>query len=679
MNNSLSSIYKKYQSTFNISFLIILSFLVFENCLHNYFLEVDDFSTLLHSKRRIERIFITNTMGENSGGDYRPLEVLSHQFDRTVYGEDSVLGRHITNLLLHIFNVILVYLLTISLTKNKSIGLISGLLFAVIIMNGSHLTPVAWISGRIDLIVTFFYLLSIIFFTNFLNKDSIIFYIISLFSFGLAILSKEMAFTLPIIILLYWILFCYYKKDTILFSTKRIHNFLKIYILVGIFLVLLGLLVNPNIFAKFLSPDKNLQQITINKIQSIQIIILLGGGIIGALSTLTFIMLKLNLSNKVFSYLTSIIYIFPYFIIMFLYFVLRFTFLGGVGGNYQSSEGNMIFHMGMDTFARDLFGLAGLVWPLKVSYNIFIFNIQIEHSVIFYTLFIVILASLISVLILLFINKLKLLTWSYLWVFITLIPVHNILVNSVNYRPRYLYLPAVGFCIFISVLIHQFMKRKNIFSNISNRILGIFFILFIIVFNSFFIIKNNNSLGVSGKMAEDFVKDMKKSKNEISKNTHLFFVDFPISTISSMDKIYSYAGMYELLNFIFGTEEHKQNYLFSICLFVDDQKENNIKIDWQNKNSFIIHNVDINKFFVLPEELSEKDRKFKKIYGNKSPRLQCFSFKNEIKESKEAIYKVLTLDKRLNNSTVQVILKEPTKNAFFFLYKNSHFFLIKRN
>ena len=168
--DNLKSIYKKHQKVINISLLVLLPIIIFYNSLGNYFSEVDDFNIMHRSERSIVSIFTTNEYGSNSGGNYRPLEVLSHLVDNELYGDSNPFGRHISNLLLHILNGFFVYTLCFYLTKNKFIGLISGLFFSLHISNSNIFSPVTWIQGRLEVLVTFFFLLSIILFIRALNK-----------------------------------------------------------------------------------------------------------------------------------------------------------------------------------------------------------------------------------------------------------------------------------------------------------------------------------------------------------------------------------------------------------------------------------------------------------------------------------------------------------------------------
>jgi hypothetical protein len=594
--NNLSLFYKRYTDFINISLLIILSVIVYYNCLNSYFIENDDFSSLLHADRNISTIFTTNTYGYNVSGDYRPIEVLSHQFDKNVYGDDNAFGRHVTNLIMHILNVILVYILAYYLTRKKTVGLIAGLLFSVSIINSSNLTAVSWISGRVDLFVTFFYLVTFILFLQFLSNNSKTLYILSFFTFVLSLMSKEMAITLPVLILLYLLFpFPYYFKKTL----KEIFHSIK---------------------------------------------------------------------------LAS-----PYFLILFVYIIARFIFLGGIGGHYKEAGGvDVFFKLSPSTFVRDLFGLAGLAWPTGNDFNLSIFNLEINHYVIFYSLF------LIFIIFLLFIRfiivRSRTLSFSFLWIFITVSPAHNLLVSGALYSPRYLYLPAVGFSILIAAVLYKLMQRKNFIPHLQNKIIAPALILFILIVNSILIVRHNEDFVKSGRIAKELVKDLKQYKSEITPNTNLCFITYPISPISPMNNVFAYFAMNEILNYVKSTENNIQEYSYNFLLLLKDSNNSKFKIDWLDKSSFTINikGLKPDNFFFFPAKVSHLDEKIMGIYGRKLvPHVQPISTNTDLVDNKDFLLKNLKLGEHPDEALkidLKGILNNPLKHNLFFLYENGHFF-----
>jgi len=152
----------------------------------------------------------TSGAGRESGF-YRPLVSLSFAIDYKIWGVKPG-GFHFTNFLLHILSAVLVYFIFNLLYGRRAISFFTGLLFAI---HPIQVETVSYISGRSDLLSVFFSLLSIYFFikqdknVNKLRRN--LFYISSLVSLLLAMLSKEIAVIVPLLLLL----ICYFflKND----------------------------------------------------------------------------------------------------------------------------------------------------------------------------------------------------------------------------------------------------------------------------------------------------------------------------------------------------------------------------------------------------------------------------------------------------------------------------------
>jgi tetratricopeptide (TPR) repeat protein len=130
---------------------------------------------------------------------YIPLTFLSYQINFLIGGM-SPFVYHLTNLLLHTANTLLVtgiaYLL---LRGNRIAAIITGLLFAV---HPLHTEAVAWISARKDILSAFFFLLATFLFLLHAEQPSRKRYIGMLLAFLCALLSKVIAVTFPVVILI---------------------------------------------------------------------------------------------------------------------------------------------------------------------------------------------------------------------------------------------------------------------------------------------------------------------------------------------------------------------------------------------------------------------------------------------------------------------------------------------
>ena len=133
---------------------------------------------------------------------YRPVTTLSYMFDY-FFWKLNPFGYHLTNILLHVFNVVLFYLFVLLLLKNDILALFSSLLFAAHPINTA---AVNHISNREELLVVFFLLSAFILFIRhkkYQGFKKTALYAGSCLSFLLAIFSKEMAITFPLMIMLY--------------------------------------------------------------------------------------------------------------------------------------------------------------------------------------------------------------------------------------------------------------------------------------------------------------------------------------------------------------------------------------------------------------------------------------------------------------------------------------------
>jgi len=142
---------------------------------------------------RLKEILTANVMG-----NYHPVTVLLLAVEYLFFGMDAT-GYHILHLLLHLVNVLLVYLVAGQLSRKPEVALVAALLFGI---HPLHVESVAWLSGLKDLLFTAFFLGSWIVYLKFLAGSKGKYYFLSLLLFLLSLLSKPMAVTLPVVLLL---------------------------------------------------------------------------------------------------------------------------------------------------------------------------------------------------------------------------------------------------------------------------------------------------------------------------------------------------------------------------------------------------------------------------------------------------------------------------------------------
>ncbi|MGD0168398.1 MAG: tetratricopeptide repeat protein [Smithella sp.] len=133
---------------------------------------------------------------------WNPLVWLSFMFDYQLHGLNAG-GYHVTNLILHILSTLLLFWLFCRMTGALWRSAFVAALFA---LHPFHVESVAWISERKDVLSAFFWMLTLCLYVYYTEKPVIKRYLPVVFAFVLALMSKPMVVTLPVILLLldYW-------------------------------------------------------------------------------------------------------------------------------------------------------------------------------------------------------------------------------------------------------------------------------------------------------------------------------------------------------------------------------------------------------------------------------------------------------------------------------------------
>lgn len=135
-------------------------------------------------------------------GFWHPLTWISLMFDSQMYGLDAG-GYHITNLILHVLSALLLFWLF-----NRMTGVIwkGAFVAAFFALHPFHVESVAWIAERKDVLSAFFWMLSLCLYVYYTEKPDIRRYLLVIFSFACALMSKSMVVTLPVVMILldYW-------------------------------------------------------------------------------------------------------------------------------------------------------------------------------------------------------------------------------------------------------------------------------------------------------------------------------------------------------------------------------------------------------------------------------------------------------------------------------------------
>lgn len=174
----------------------------------------------------IKNIFCDTVFAQGGQDKFcRPLLNISFALDRLIYNIKPI-GYHLTNLLIHLFNVFLIFFL-LSKYYDKRKTFLIVLLFAV---HPSITQAVAWIPGRNDSLLTLFSVISFLFLHYYINTKKLYCFLVHILSFVCVLLIKETAILLPV----FYIFYLYLKK-----SAKKEYAYIVISSLLVIILYLI--------------------------------------------------------------------------------------------------------------------------------------------------------------------------------------------------------------------------------------------------------------------------------------------------------------------------------------------------------------------------------------------------------------------------------------------------------
>ncbi len=140
------------------------------------------------------------TQPQNAG--WNPMTTLTHMMDVKIFGLNPRF-HHLINVFFHCANVALVFLL---LRKATGAPWPSAAVAALFAIHPLHVEPIAWVSSRKDVLSTHFFLMTLRFYLDYVDRSRKRDYALAVWHFILALLSKPMVVTLPFILLLldYW-------------------------------------------------------------------------------------------------------------------------------------------------------------------------------------------------------------------------------------------------------------------------------------------------------------------------------------------------------------------------------------------------------------------------------------------------------------------------------------------
>jgi tetratricopeptide (TPR) repeat protein len=160
----------------------------------------DDPDMVTHNEmiRSLSLANVARIFGSMHYGHYHPFVVLSYALEFRLVGLEPWLY-HLTNVVLHILNSVLVFWFVRALRGGVVLPLVSALLFGV---HPLHVESVAWITERKDVMYAFFYLCALICYVRYVKSTDRKFLALTALLFLCSLLSKAMAVTLPFVLFL---------------------------------------------------------------------------------------------------------------------------------------------------------------------------------------------------------------------------------------------------------------------------------------------------------------------------------------------------------------------------------------------------------------------------------------------------------------------------------------------
>ena len=188
-----------------IAAIVAMTVLSYAPIVHNGFVNYDDNQYVFNNpnvKGGITQRSIIWAFTNLNISYWHPLTWLSHMLDCEIYGLRP-LGHHITSILIHIINSVLLFLL---LSKMTGTVWRSGFVAAAFALHPVHVESVAWVAERKDVLSGLFWILSMLAYVHYAERPNVRRYAIVLLTFVMGLMSKPMMVTLPFALLLldYW-------------------------------------------------------------------------------------------------------------------------------------------------------------------------------------------------------------------------------------------------------------------------------------------------------------------------------------------------------------------------------------------------------------------------------------------------------------------------------------------
>jgi len=190
------------RNTFLISlFLVLATVAVFWQVRNYSYVYLDDHSYVTenpHVQEGLNQKSVAWAFTSTHMGFWIPLTWLSFMLDFELFGL-SWGGYHLTNVLLHLANTLLLFLILGRMTQRPWRSAFVAALFA---LHPLRVESVVWITERKDVLSTLFWMLAMLAYVRYTESSKALHYCFALLAFALGLMAKPILVTLPFVLLL---------------------------------------------------------------------------------------------------------------------------------------------------------------------------------------------------------------------------------------------------------------------------------------------------------------------------------------------------------------------------------------------------------------------------------------------------------------------------------------------
>lgn len=182
--------------------LVAVTLIVYWPASNFEFLQFDDPGYLQESplvRAGLSGDTLRRSFTEVHQSNWHPLTTIVYLIERQIFGLENARGFHTVNIILHALNAGLLCFVLCMMTAAPWRCAVAAALFA---LHPLHVESVAWISELKDVLSMFFMLLTLAAYAMYVRSRSKSWYVMTLALYVLALLSKPMVVTLPLVLLL---------------------------------------------------------------------------------------------------------------------------------------------------------------------------------------------------------------------------------------------------------------------------------------------------------------------------------------------------------------------------------------------------------------------------------------------------------------------------------------------